>query len=318
MTRPCLIFVPAVLLACACATQLRTQTVRGVFRTECDDVEFAVPLTAEDVPARAGNKGAVMNRTVELGTDRLRRYPSTSNEIRTLLACAQLMRGEYEEARDTLQPLPASRSPGIGREAALLDSARFAVSACRTIVARRHLLEIFEQQTGMRPFVERYGGLVGVSLPDPDAESYELQLRNKTEELEKACYRKRRNDPYEWERTEPTRQRLLRFLAEQVYNDAAGLLNRLPGRGEADPDGAAAWITSVAMGLMIVYSYSLDEIVPDGMRREQIQWHQQQAASAFDRALLESSRMLRRKEYDALIAALENAKVRTLKRIARS
>ena len=97
------------------------------------------------------------------------------------------------------------------------------------------MLEIFEKQTGMREFVERYGGLIGVSLPDPAMDLYESQLRNRTEELEKDCYRKRRNDPYEWERTEPTRQRLLRFLAEQVYNDAAGLLDRLPGRGGRSP-----------------------------------------------------------------------------------
>ncbi|MEE8106780.1 MAG: hypothetical protein V3T86_14705 [Planctomycetota bacterium] len=305
-------------LLCACASQVRTQTVRSLFREECDEVEFAVPTTAEDVPASAGNTTAVMVRTVELGADRLQRHPSTSNETRTLLACAQMMRGEYEEARKTLQPLPATRNPGVGREAALLDSARFAVSACRAIVARRHLLEIFEKQTGMREFVERYGGLIGVSLPDPAMDLYESQLRDRTEKLEKACYRKRRNDPYEWERTEPTRQRLLRFLAEQVYNDAAGLLDRLPDRREADPDGAAAWLTSVAMGLMIVFSHSLDEIVPDNMRREQIQWHQQQAASVFDRALSESSRMRRRQEYDALIGALAEARVRTLKRIARS
>ena len=167
----------------------------------------------------------------------------------------------------------------------------------------------------MADFVRRYGSFVGCELPSPDADDYEELVQDNTKRLEKLCFIEIVGDPHQMDVASRARSELRRLLAEQIYNDAAAIFQRIP---DADPearDGADIWLAAVGAALFINYSRSLDDVVPERLSAEQKKWHQELALAMFKRARSGSRRLLGTR-HAALHGALVEAERRTMLRIA--
>jgi hypothetical protein len=305
-------------LVAGCASLPTEGDIALSFRTELALSVIPIPDDPLVSPAPVRNAGEVMTDTIAMGEQLLaarRPDPQDSRYLRTLLSCAYLAKGDTEAARERIRGFRPRVVPGFSRDEKLTDSLRYAITGCRAIFVRSILEEVLEEQSGMKAFVRQYGSFVGCDLPSRDAEDYEEFVELNTKKLEKTCFVELAGDPHQMEVAARARGDLRRLLAEQIYNDAAAIFQRLPDPDPEAQDGADIWLAAVGAALFVNYSLSLDDVVPDNMSMEQKKWHQELALAMFKRAR-EGSRRLLQTRHAALHGALVEAERRTMLRIA--
>ncbi len=306
------------MVVAGCASLPTEEDVALSFLTELSLSVIPIPDDPFVSPAPVRNADQVMTDTISMGEQLLAaRHPNLgdSRYLRTLLACAYLAKGDTKTARERIRGFRARVDPSFSRDERLTDSLRYAITGCRAIHVRTVLEGVFEEQSGMADFVRRYGSFVGCELPSPDAEDYEVLVQSNTKTLERICFIEIAGDPHEMEVAAKARGELRRLLAEQIYNDAAALFQRLPDPDPEAQDGADIWLAAVGAALFINYSRSLDDVVPERLSAEQKKWHQELALAMFKRARTGSRRLLETR-HAALHGALVEAERRTMLRIA--
>lgn len=200
--------------------------------------------------------------------------------VRALLACAYLMRGENLEASSLMRGIRPEQEYRVTHENAVKIATLYAVQACRAVEARRALDDLFAQDLETEDFIRRYGTFVGIRLPDPEAPSYPVVLEREAMILREATYIELAGDPRAMERLHESRTEYHRLVGEQVYNDAASLINRLPERAGADTE----WLQFLAVNLLLVYAELFDEVVPMSLSRAQKEWQLEQIDGYLQRA----------------------------------
>jgi hypothetical protein len=284
----------------ASCTALRTHDIADAFAADAALVVDRVPTKADPDPARAANAPGVM-----LGTERAAREflagrrtaapppawtpPATEAYARALLACALLAQGRVIEGRDALRwiddggvvhQIRPRLEADLTRENVVVSCAVHAASLCRSIEARAAAERFLEGRLDAEAFARDYGSFAGLAIAEPGSPEHENVLKLAAKGLG-AC------SPGAAEPTEAARAAratLLRTLAEQVYNDAASLLARLPSAPLAPPAAEEVWLAKVAVRGATVYRYLIPDMLPDPLSADQKAWQREQAFPLFKRA----------------------------------
>lgn len=278
------------LLACGCAST-GSREIADSFRRERERVIVRVPNGAGVSPGAAVNASSVMAGTVA-ACERVLARKRGDEYASAILACARLIRGEAELAKATLAGHTPAVEESSQRAPLLFEAASFATSACRCIEARAALADVMDRGADVTAFLRRYGGLVGLEMPDPSLPDMEAKFLAGVEEWRRAHLSEVEGDPRALERTSANRRAVRRRLGEQLYNDTVGLLIRLPGIASDNAEGADLWLTQVACGLLITYSFQMPDILPPSLGEEQKQWLREQALGAYERAREAARRLL--------------------------
>ncbi|HEX5136982.1 MAG TPA: hypothetical protein VFY93_08430 [Planctomycetota bacterium] len=265
-------------LVSACAT-LRTHDIADAFARDSAELVERFPTKADLDPARAANAPHVMLRTAQVARDFLEGRDGTSTTAayaRALLACAQLAQGQAKAARDTLRGLKPRMEEELTRENVVIACAIHATSLCRSIEARAAAVAFLEGRLPGEKFVEDYGSFAGLAIAEPGSPEHRKMVKLAAVALE-ACAP---GVAEPGESARKARANLLRTLGEQVYNDAASLVARLP-----PPHGPATaeevWLARVAVKGVTTYRYLIPDMLPDPLSPEQRAWQREQAFPLF-------------------------------------
>jgi hypothetical protein len=248
-------------------------------------------------PARAANAPAVMQETERAaraylamradGPPRPEWVPGAAEAyVRAILACALLAQGRTGDAREALMwrdehggihHLKARQEWELTRENIVIASAIYATAVCRSIEAREAADAFFAGKIGAEEFVRRYGTFAGMALGPPDSPEREKMVKLAAKNLAESCA--------PGEAGAKGRGELLRLLGEQVYNDAAAFLVRLPLPPDKGPRRAEeVWLAKVATKGITVYRYLIPDMLPVPLSSEQKAWQREQAFPVFKNA----------------------------------
>ena len=272
--------LPLCLLA-ACQA-VHVDDVARAFDREYHAVRLRFPDKADLSPARAD--GPRMEQTENLA----RAYLETADPgsahgqyVRSLLACALLMRGETRAASQVMAGIvPRDERHIISHRNAVTRAVFRTVAACRSVEARQAIDAMIRRDMEVEEYVQRYGRFVGIYLPSPSTVDFDKILARESRVIRQMCFAKVSGDPRAMERISEGRTEVHRLLAEQIYNDAAALLVQLP----SDDSPESEWVNFVAASLILVYGEIFGELVPMDLRRDQKEWQLEQMVPVFDRA----------------------------------
>jgi hypothetical protein len=290
---------PLLLLCAACAT-LRTHDITDAFAADAAHLVERPPTKADEDPARAGNAPGVMLETERLARDFLRREPqkpasgwtpsTTESYARALLACALLAQGYPAKARDAFRWTDRDGAPrhvkprlesDLTHENVVIACAIHAASVCRSIEARTALERFFAGSLPAVDFVKGYGSFAGLVVGEPGSPDAEKMTRLAAANLESTCA-PGVAEPDAGARK--ARAELLRVVSEQVYNDAASLLARLPPPPEGARPADEVWLAKVAVKSVAVYRYLIPDMLPEPLSPDQRAWQREQAFPLFKNA----------------------------------
>jgi hypothetical protein len=252
-------------------------------------------------PARAANAPAVMLDTERTAREFLEgregSAATTTAYARALLACALLSQGRARDARDALLGLRPRLEAELTRENVAIACAIHATALCRSIEARAAAEAFLAGKLPAETFVRDFGSFAGIAIAEPGAPEHERMARLAAKGLE-AC------EPGAAEPADAGRKaraQLRRALAEQIYNDAASLLARLPEpRGPPPPE--EVWLAKVAVKGVTAYRYLIPDMLPDPLSADQRAWQREQAFPLFVRARAVAGRFLSKDARDAVEA----------------
>jgi hypothetical protein len=274
---------PLLLLAPACAT-LRSGDVAQAFAKDARALVERGPTKTDMDPARAANAPEVMRETERTAREYLRRRDDGSVPaayVRALLACALLAQGRAIDARDGLRGLKPRKEEELTRENVAVACAIHATSTCRSVEARAAAETFLAGKMPAEAFVRDYGSFAGLPVGAPDAPEHDKMARLAAANLDASCAPGEEKPPAV---AEKARAELRRTLSEQVYNDAASLLARMP----APPEGARAaeevWLAKVAVKGVTIYRYLIPDMLPVPLSDEQKNWQREQALPVFRNA----------------------------------
>jgi hypothetical protein len=129
-------------------------------------------------------------------------------------------------------------------------------------------------------FVREYGSFAGLPIGAPDALEHDKMVKLAAANLEATCA----------PGAEPGRAQtaaradLRRALSEQVYNDAAALVARLPPAPEAARPAELVWLARVAVKGITIHRYLITDMLPVPLSAEQKQWQREQTLPLFNNA----------------------------------
>jgi hypothetical protein len=273
---------PLLLVPAACAT-LRTHDVADAFAADAALLVERAPAKADLDPARAANAPGVM-----LGAERTAREflgardgdSTKAAYARALLACSLLAQGRAIDARDTLRGLKPRLEGELTRENVVIACAIHATSLCRSIEARAAAEGFLAGRLEADAFVRDYGSFAGLAVAEPGSPEHGKMVQLAASGL-LAC------EPGVDEPTaggRKARANLRRTLAEQIYNDAAALLARLPATPQRPVPPEEAWLAKVAVKGATTYRYLIPDMLPDPLSADQKAWQREQAFPLFARA----------------------------------
>jgi len=290
--------VPLLCLGPACSG-IGAREVAERFREDYERAQLILPSQKDPVCGRAA--GDPMAGTIELADrylDQNRGQSSQDKYVRSLLACALLMRGEAPEARDVLAESQPSRDLHLSYENQVVVATRHAVSACRAVEARAALLACFNEEMPVEEFIERWGSFIAVELPSRRNPEYQRTLDYHVRDMYERCFAQLDGDPRAMEEEDQSRMHYRRLLGEQIYNDAASLLANLPEGHAAE----TRYLASQAVSLFVVYSFVMPDLMSMKLRDDQKQWKWEVANSIFREAKKAAAYFLTSDERDLVTA----------------
>jgi hypothetical protein len=270
----------------ACQTRVHVVDVEAAFAADHAAMKLRVPRRTDRNPARAADPDQAMRRTTALARDYLAQRKGKTDRrntyVRAILACALLARGQTVEARATVEEIRPRMEQILSRDNAIAMGTLSLVGACRAIEAHRALEQVVDGELEVEAFVRHYGSLAGVDLPDPDAPGYPALLAQAVERVRGRCV------PYndterELARVGRGRAELRRLIGEQIYNEAAALLETLPGPNAAREGVIERWLAASCVGLFIVYGQLMPDLVPVQISQAQKDWLLEQAQPLYVR-----------------------------------
>lgn len=285
---------PLLLLCAACATTLHTRDVANAFAKDAAALVERPPTKTDLDPARAANAPDVMKDAERDARDYLERKNDDSAHaayVRGLLACALLAQGRpadarqalrWKDARGAIRETKARVETELTHENTVAACSMHATAVCRSVEAREAAEAFLEGKLPAGDFVRDYGSFAGLQVGAPDAAEREKLLKLAASELEASCAPGVAEPPAA---TQKARAEFLRVLSEQIYNDAASLLARLPG----PPDkGARAadeiWLAKVAVKGVTIYRFLIPVMLPAPLSADQKAWQREQAFPVFKNA----------------------------------
>jgi hypothetical protein len=290
-----LLLLPApLLLLCGCAgPRLHAKDVADAFAADAAALVDRQPEKADLDPARAANAADAMRETERAArtfldgkTDDMMR----TLHVRSLLACALVAQGRAADAREALawrdgkgvlRRVTVPAEPGLTPENAVIGGADAAVSVCRSVEAREAAERFFAGQLPAEEFVRRYGSFAGLPLGAPEVGDYEKTLQLVAANLAESCAP---GSAAPGPAAGKARSELRRVLGEQIYNDAATLLERVPAEPPRDAALRSAeqdWLARVAVRSATIYRYLIPDLLPTPLTAEQKEWQREQAVPFF-------------------------------------
>ncbi len=274
--------VPLLLALAACAS-LRTHDIADTFAADAAHLVERSPTKADLDPARAANAPGVMLATERTARDFLvgrDRASTKSAYARALLACALLAQGRALDARDELRGLKPRLEHELTRENVVIACAIHATSLCRSIEAHAAAEGFLAGKLPAETFVRDYGSFAGLAVAEPGSPEHGKIVKLAAASLE-ACAP---GVAEPGESARKARANLRRTLAEQIYNDAASLLARLPATPQRSPGAEEVWLAKVAVKGATTYRHLIPDMLPDPLSAEQRAWQREQAFPLFARA----------------------------------
>ncbi len=275
---------PLLLLATGCST-LHTRDVAEAFAADAKGLVERVPTRADMDPARAANAPDVMRETERIARAYLESKGDGSapaTYVRALLACSLLAQGRPIHARDTLRGTKPQRDSELTAENIVVWCAIHATSVCRAVEARAAADAFLAGKLPAVDFVREYGSFAGLPVAAPDAAEHDRREKLAAANLDASCAP---GDAAPTTAAVTARGEFLRALSEQLYNDAAALLARLPDPLPGKPRPADdVWLAKVAVKSVTVYRYLIPDMLPTPLSEEQKAWQREQAFPLFKNA----------------------------------
>jgi hypothetical protein len=258
------------------------------------------PERTDKDPARAANAAEAMRETERLARAYLAgRTDDTmrTSHARALLACALLAQGRPADARDALawrdakgelRRVKVPAEPGLAPENAVIGGADAAVALCRSVEAREAAERFFAGTLAAEEFVRRYGSFAGLPLGTAEA-SDDKTVKLLAANLASSCAP---GSAAPAAGAEKARGELRRVLGEQIYNDAATLLERVPAEPPREAAARSAerdWLALVAVKGAALYRYVIPDLLPTPLTPEQKEWQREQALPYFANARARAS-----------------------------
>jgi hypothetical protein len=282
--------------------------VQSQFAREYAALAVAVPSKESLSPWKASEAMAGTLRTAAAYLERASLFSTYARYVRSLQACAHLLRGETDSAWALVESHKPSLLYLLSHENGVVEATIHAVDACRALDARIALDDLFEGRIDPRAFVERYGFSIGVWLPPEGRAARKRLLSEEAELIRTRCIIDIPGDPRGMERVATGRRDLRQQISEQIYNDAASLLGALPERRCAETECLAA----LAVSLFIVHGYLMPDLLPVKLRQEQKQWQRELAFSVYAQAKEAASNYLQDEKYTLMRYRLDAAEMNTI------
>jgi hypothetical protein len=282
--------------------------VQQQFAREYTEIAVKVPSKEDLLPWKASDAMTGTLRSASAYLERASLFSTHARYVRSLKACAHLLRGETERAWDLVEPHKPPLLYLLSHENGVVEATIHAVDACRALQARLALDELFEERIDPRTFVERYGFSIGIWLPPEGRAARDRLLKEEAELIRTRCIIDIPGDPHGMERVAAGRRDLRQQISEQIYNDAAALLGALPERRCAETE----WLAALAVSLFIVHGYLMPDLLPVKLREEQKQWQRELAFSIYAQAKEAASNYLRGEKYMLMRYRLDAAEMNSI------
>jgi hypothetical protein len=282
--------------------------VQHQFTKEYAEIAVEVPSKEELSPWRASEAMTGTLHAASAYLDRASLFSTHVRYVRSLKACAHLLRGETDSAWILVEPHKPPLVYLLSHENGIVEATIHAVDACRALQARIALDDLFEGRLDPRAFVERYGFSIGIWLPPKGRTARDRLLDEETERIRTRCIIDIPGDPHGMERVATGRRNLRQQISEQIYNDAAALLGALPEKRCAETE----WLAALAVSLFIVHGYLMPDLLPVKLREEQKQWQRELAYSVYAQAKEAASNYLRGEKYALMRYRLDAAEMNTI------